>query len=120
GFKCFATDGPAPELAAGAPPGAHYEYFGDEHGRIVFANDGDSLPVGAAVELVLGPRSGETVTVPDFRGLTLADAGRLAAGLGLLLKQGGGAGFVVEQSPAPGTAVPSGSVVTVRLSTVRP
>lgn len=81
---------------------------------------GTEIAPGAAVELALGPRSGETVTVPDFRGLTLADAGRLAAGLGLLLKQGDGAGFVVEQSPAPGTAVPSGSVVTVRLSTVRP
>ena len=51
---------------------------------------------------MLGPLGGETVTVPDFSGLTLADAGRLSAELGLLLKQGGGAGFVVEQSPAPG------------------
>ena len=92
-------------------------------GRVVVAQSpapGAQAEPGSEVDLALGPLSGETVTVPDFSGLTLADAGRLSAELGLLLKQGGGAGFVVEQSPAPGTAVPSGSVVTVRLSTVRP
>ena len=39
--RCFATDGPAPEVAAGAPPGSRYDFFGDEHGKLV-------LPPGAA------------------------------------------------------------------------
>jgi D-serine deaminase-like pyridoxal phosphate-dependent protein len=76
GFKCFATDGPLPELAAGAPPGARYEYFGDEHGRIVFANGADRLPIGSAVELVT-PHCDPTVNLHDWyhvvRGDTLVD-----------------------------------------------
>lgn len=91
-------------------------------GAVVVAQSpapGAEAEPGSEVELVLGPLGADTVALPDFSGLTLADAGRLSAELGLLLKQGGGAGFVVEQSPAPGTAVPPGSVVTVRLSTVR-
>jgi 3-hydroxy-D-aspartate aldolase len=65
GFKCFATDGPFPELHAGAPRGAAYSYFGDEHGRIEFANDGETLPVGAQVELVT-PHCDPTVNLHDF------------------------------------------------------
>jgi D-serine deaminase-like pyridoxal phosphate-dependent protein len=76
GFKCFATDGPLPELAAGAPAGARYEYFGDEHGRIVFANGADRLPIGSAVELVT-PHCDPTVNLHDWyhvvRGDTLVD-----------------------------------------------
>jgi 3-hydroxy-D-aspartate aldolase len=65
GFKCFATDGPFPELCHGAPDGAAYSYFGDEHGRIEFANDGETLPVGAQVELVT-PHCDPTVNLHDF------------------------------------------------------
>jgi 3-hydroxy-D-aspartate aldolase len=76
GFKCFATDGPLPELAAGAPPGSRYEYFGDEHGRVVFANGEDRLPVGSAVELVT-PHCDPTVNLHDWyhvvRGDTVVD-----------------------------------------------
>ena len=72
GFKCFATDGPVPELAAGAPPGARYEYFGDEHGRVVFADGGGSLPVGAAVELVT-PHCDPTVNLHDWYHVVRAD-----------------------------------------------
>jgi D-serine deaminase-like pyridoxal phosphate-dependent protein len=76
GFKCFATDGPAPELASGAPAGSRYEYFGDEHGRVVFANGEDRLPVGAAVELVT-PHCDPTVNLHDWyhvvRGDTVVD-----------------------------------------------
>lgn len=64
GFKCFATDGPFPELCHGAPDGAAYSYFGDEHGRIEFA-DGGTLPVGAQVELVT-PHCDPTVNLHDF------------------------------------------------------
>jgi D-serine deaminase-like pyridoxal phosphate-dependent protein len=65
GFKCFATDGPFPELCDGAPEGAKYSYFGDEHGRIEFANDGETLPVGSQVELVT-PHCDPTVNLHDY------------------------------------------------------
>jgi D-serine deaminase-like pyridoxal phosphate-dependent protein len=76
GFKCFATDGPVPELASGAPAGARYDYFGDEHGRIVFANGHDQLPIGSGVEIVT-PHCDPTVNLHDWyhvvRGDTLVD-----------------------------------------------
>ncbi|MBP2018300.1 cell division protein FtsI/penicillin-binding protein 2 [Symbiobacterium terraclitae] len=81
---------------------------------------GSQAEPGSEVELTLAPLVPAEVMLPDFRGLTLADASRLAAELGLSLKQAGGAGFVAEQSPAVGTPVEAGSVVTLRLSTVRP
>ena len=65
GFKCFATDGPAPELHGGAPAGARYEYFGDEHGRIVFARPDETLSLGAQVDLVT-PHCDPTVNLHDF------------------------------------------------------
>ncbi|MDH3235255.1 MAG: alanine racemase, partial [Alphaproteobacteria bacterium] len=65
GFKCFATDGPPPELHSGAPAGATYDYFGDEHGRIAFAEEGETLPLGAQVELVT-PHCDPTVNLHDF------------------------------------------------------
>jgi D-serine deaminase-like pyridoxal phosphate-dependent protein len=75
GFKCFATDGPPPQIASGAPDGARFEYFGDEHGRIVFADTGDVLDVGDQIELVT-PHCDPTVNLHDFihcvRGETLA------------------------------------------------
>jgi D-serine deaminase-like pyridoxal phosphate-dependent protein len=65
GFKCFATDGPFPELYDGAPAGARYAYFGDEHGRIEFANEGETLPLGSQVELVT-PHCDPTVNLHDY------------------------------------------------------
>ncbi|HUT49046.1 MAG TPA: DSD1 family PLP-dependent enzyme [Alphaproteobacteria bacterium] len=65
GFKCFATDGPLPELHSGAPAGATYTYFGDEHGRVAFARDGETLALGAQVELVT-PHCDPTVNLHDF------------------------------------------------------
>lgn len=53
GLKSFATDGPLPVLARGAPAGATYRYMGDEHGAVVFADPGDRLPLGARVECVV-------------------------------------------------------------------
>jgi len=65
GFKCFATDGPLPELHSGAPAGASYSYFGDEHGRVAFAAEGETLPLGAQVELIT-PHCDPTVNLHDF------------------------------------------------------
>jgi D-serine deaminase-like pyridoxal phosphate-dependent protein len=65
GYKCFATDGPKPIVHAGAPAGARYEFFGDEHGRLIFAEDGDTMPLGAAVELMT-PHCDPTVNLHDY------------------------------------------------------
>jgi D-serine deaminase-like pyridoxal phosphate-dependent protein len=82
GFKCFATDGPFPELCGGAPRGAAYSYFGDEHGRIEFADAGETLPVGTQVELVT-PHCDPTVNLHDFihavRGDVIEDIWRIDA-----------------------------------------
>ena len=76
GFKCFATDGPEPVVASGAPVGAVYTFMGDEHGRLTFAKAGENLELGAAVELVT-PHCDPTVNLHDFihcvRGDTVAD-----------------------------------------------
>ena len=63
-------------LAIGSAARAHGERCGDEHGRVVFANGEDRLPVGAAVELVT-PHCDPTVNLHDWyhvvRGDTLVD-----------------------------------------------
>ncbi len=65
GFKCFATETVPPEFCAGSPPGALYDWFGDEHGKLVFANANDHLPLGAAVELVT-PHCDPTINLHNF------------------------------------------------------
>jgi len=76
GFKCFATESFPPEFSAGAPPGASYDWFGDEHGKLVFAHSNDALPLGAKVELVT-PHCDPTLNLHDYihcvRGDTLVD-----------------------------------------------
>lgn len=52
GLKSFATDGPLPLIARGAPDGATYRYKGDEHGAVHFTLGSDGLPLGARVECV--------------------------------------------------------------------
>jgi len=76
GLKCFATDGPLPEPALGAPPGSRYEFFGDEHGKL-FVPPGSARPgLGAHIECVT-PHCDPTVNLHDFyhvvRGDTLVD-----------------------------------------------
>jgi 3-hydroxy-D-aspartate aldolase len=76
GLKRFATDSVLPEIAAGAPAGATYSFKGDEHGRVTFAEAGQSLPPGAAIEC-LTPHCDPTVNLYDHyhvvRGDTLVD-----------------------------------------------
>ena len=77
GLKCFATEGPAPEVLSGGPSGATYAYAGDEHGRLSFTPGPDPLPaLGERVELVT-PHCDPTVNLHDFyhlvRGDTLVD-----------------------------------------------
>ncbi len=76
GLKCFATDGPLPDFATGAPVGASYSYFGDEHGRIAFAQANERLTLGDAVECIV-PHCDPTINLHDLyhcvRGDTLVD-----------------------------------------------
>jgi D-serine deaminase-like pyridoxal phosphate-dependent protein len=77
GLKCFATEGPKPEVASGGPPGATYGYAGDEHGRLFFTPATREVPsLGQRIELVT-PHCDPTVNLHDFyhlvRGDTLVD-----------------------------------------------
>jgi D-serine deaminase-like pyridoxal phosphate-dependent protein len=77
GLKCFATEGPKPEVMSGGPPVASYDYFGDEHGRLSFPPGTGPVPaLGERVELVT-PHCDPTVNLHDFyhviRGDTLVD-----------------------------------------------
>jgi eukaryotic-like serine/threonine-protein kinase len=73
--------------------------------------------VSAVVSTGPAPR-----TLPDLRGQTLADATTALADLGLVLAQGPDEfsdtpqGSVSSQDPAPGTALPRGSTVTLVVS----
>jgi D-serine deaminase-like pyridoxal phosphate-dependent protein len=64
GLKHFATDGPRPLIARGAPEGAEYHFFGDEHGRIELADASRHLPVGSALECIT-PHCDPTVNLYD-------------------------------------------------------
>jgi len=76
GLKSFATDGPAPEFSAGAPIGASYRFFGDEHGAVVYGDANERLDVGAQVACVI-PHCDPTVNLYDVyhcvRGDTLVE-----------------------------------------------
>jgi 3-hydroxy-D-aspartate aldolase len=76
GLKSFATDGPVPEPALGAPPGSRYEFFGDEHGKLFVPAGSPRLGLGARVECVT-PHCDPTVNLHDVyhvvRGDTLVD-----------------------------------------------
>ena len=72
GLKCFATDGPAPEPSAGAPAGSRYEFFGDEHGRLVLPAGADKPPLGARLECVT-PHCDPTVNLHDLYHVVAGD-----------------------------------------------
>ena len=76
GLKCFSMDGPIPRPARGAPPGAVYQFYGDEFGKIKFARKTDSLKLGSKIEFVT-PHCDLTVNLHDFyhcvRGNVLVD-----------------------------------------------
>jgi len=65
GLKCFATDGPNPAVASGAPDGSRYEFFGDEHGRLVLPAGADKPPLGARIECGT-PHCDPTVNLHDL------------------------------------------------------
>jgi 3-hydroxy-D-aspartate aldolase len=76
GLKCFATEGPKPEIARGAPAGATYTWFGDEHGKLILPPGAPRPEIGTKIECVT-PHDDPTVNLHDFyhvvRGDTLVD-----------------------------------------------
>jgi len=62
GIKCFATDGPLPEVASGVDPTSRYQLFGDEHGKLFPVGPRPAL--GARIELVT-PHCDPTVNLHD-------------------------------------------------------
>jgi 3-hydroxy-D-aspartate aldolase len=76
GLKCFATDGPKPEVASGAPPGSRYEFFGDEHGKLILPPGAEKPSLSTMIECVT-PHCDPTVNLHDFyhvvRGSKLVD-----------------------------------------------
>ncbi len=72
GLKCFATEGPEPEPASGAPPGSRYEFFGDEHGRLILPPGAQKPPLAAHIECVT-PHCDPTVNLHDFYHLVRGD-----------------------------------------------
>lgn len=53
GSKSFTMDGPAPVIHRGAPPGAIYDRFGDEFGKVVWTDPADQLPVGSLIVCIV-------------------------------------------------------------------
>jgi D-serine deaminase-like pyridoxal phosphate-dependent protein len=72
GLKAFATDGPVPVVAAGAPPGSRYEFFGDEHGRLVLPPGAAKPALGARLECVI-PHCDPTVNLYDHYHMVAGD-----------------------------------------------
>ena len=76
----FPPTGPCPKSPAaphaGAPAGSRYQFFGDEHGKVVFADTDDRLAIGDHVELIT-PHCDPTINMHDryhcVRGDTLVD-----------------------------------------------
>ena len=81
---------------------------------------GTQVAVGTTVALVVS--SGQkTVTVPDVRGQSQANATTKMTNVGLKVETGTAyssqaAGTVISESPAQGTVVPAGSTVTMQIS----
>ena len=76
GLKRFATDGPVPEIARGAPEGSRYIFKGDEHGAVVLPDGQSDIAIGTVIEC-LSPHCDPTVNLYDWyhvvRGDTLVD-----------------------------------------------
>ena len=63
GFKSFATDAGAPQIASGAPEGANYFFFGDEQGGVFYQGEPKLAP-GAVMSCVV-PHCDPTVNLYD-------------------------------------------------------
>ncbi|BAS27712.1 penicillin-binding transpeptidase domain-containing protein [Limnochorda pilosa] len=82
---------------------------------------GSRVPRGSTVilHLISEPQPGQSLPVPDVRGMGMRDAVATLAGVGFDIDPSG-SGVAVSQAPAAGTAAPYGSVVKVRFEADRP
>jgi len=65
GFKAFATDAGAPQIACGGPPGASYFFFGDEQGGVLYSPEQGRLKVGDMITCAV-PHCDPTVNLYDY------------------------------------------------------
>lgn len=72
GFKAFATDAGPPVIAGGAPPGATYFFFGDEHGGIEYSSADHGLKPGDVITCAV-PHCDPTVNLYDCYHLVRGD-----------------------------------------------
>ena len=76
GLKAFATDGPAPEVAVGAPERQPVPAFRRRHGKLILPDGAEKPPLGTCIECVT-PHCDPTVNLYDVyhvvRGDTLID-----------------------------------------------
>lgn len=64
GCKAFATETGVPVILDGAPAGARYAFFGDEQGRVSFADTAQHLSIGAVLTCMT-PHCDPTVNLYD-------------------------------------------------------
>ncbi len=64
GCKAFATETGVPVILDGAPAGARYAFFGDEQGRVSFADTAQHLAIGAVLTCMT-PHCDPTVNLYD-------------------------------------------------------
>ncbi len=64
GLKSFSTDDGVPVIAAGAPAGAQYFFFGDEQGGVLYSEDAGKLKRGDQIACVV-PHCDPTVNLYD-------------------------------------------------------
>ncbi|MEK9677641.1 MAG: hypothetical protein VW169_04540 [Rhodospirillaceae bacterium] len=76
GFKCFATDGPKPEVFCENLPDATYDRFGDKHGKINLGSGNYKPTLGETITLIT-PHCDPTVNLHNYyhgvRGDTLIE-----------------------------------------------
>jgi cell division protein FtsI (penicillin-binding protein 3) len=85
---------------------------GSEQADTDTSDTGDELATDVSSRDLSGPDSSDRGEAPDFTGLSLRNAIRLARAHGLTL-QSNGAGYVIKQSPAPRRPVSSGLIKLV-------
>ena len=66
GFKCFATDGPKPRIAATSIEGAGFDRFGDEHGKVILPEGANEKPGLGDPILLITPHCDPTVNLHDY------------------------------------------------------
>ncbi len=87
--------------------------------------EGNKIPKGESITLILGQKSGQTVAVVDLMGLTIEQAQQRLSNSSLTMyincdcktKADSAKAIIYWQSPAQGADVPSGSEISVKLST---